>query len=178
MKNSLQDQLLKSGLVDEKKLKQHKRSKKKQARQQDKGSPAPVDEIKLAAQRSLAEQAEQDRQRNRELEQQRHDKAIAAQIVDLIKAHRIGHEGGDVPYQFSDGGKIKKLRVTTVLQNQLARGQLAIVRLEGAYAVVPATIAEKIQQRDDTAIVALQQRSEVEEDDPYADYPIPDDLMW
>ena len=85
MKNSMQDQLLKSGLVDEKKLKQHQRASKKQAKQRGKGEQ-PVDEIKVAAEQARAERAERDRESNRILQEQAQQKAVAAQIVQLIGA--------------------------------------------------------------------------------------------
>ena len=43
---------------------------------------------------------------------------------------------------------------------------------------MPTTVAEKIRQRDEAAVVLLNDRNVQDEDDPYADYPIPDDLMW
>ena len=48
------------------------------------------------------------------------------------------------------------------------------------YELLPAVAAEKIMQRDDAVIVLLNSndKPEVDEDDPYADYQIPDDLMW
>ncbi|MEG7486685.1 DUF2058 family protein, partial [Enterobacter hormaechei] len=48
------------------------------------------------------------------------------------------------------------------------------------YAIIPAVVADKIAQRDADSIVlnsALSQE-EQDEDDPYADFKIPDDLMW
>ncbi|EKZ6239024.1 DUF2058 family protein, partial [Klebsiella pneumoniae] len=48
------------------------------------------------------------------------------------------------------------------------------------YAIIPAVVAEKIAQRDASSIVlhsALSQ-DEQDEDDPYADFKVPDDLMW
>ena len=89
-------------------------------------------------------------------------------------------------YQFVDGKKIKKLYVNNKLQDQLTKGQIAIVKLsvgsEGdRYELVPANVAAKIKQRDESRVLVLHDKaasSAVEEDDPYADYPIPDDLMW
>ncbi len=178
MSNSLQDQLLSKGLVDQKTLKKHQRDKRKQAKQQGKG-PAPVDEITLAARQARAEQAERDRQRNFELHEKAQQKAIAGQILQLIASHRIARSG-DVAYQFVDGGKIKKMLVSERLQRQLARGQIAIVKDRDSYQLIPAPIAAKIAERDAQAIVVLHtgETQELEEDDPYADYPIPDDLMW
>lgn len=71
-------------------------------------------------------------------------------------------------------------------QTQLINGRLAIARLvinnggECEYAIIPASVADKIAQRDADSIVvnsALSQE-EQDEDDPYADFKVPDDLMW
>ena len=68
----------------------------------------------------------------------------------------------------------------------MINGRLAIARLstdnsaESEYAIIPASVADKIAQRDATSIVlhsALSQE-EQDEDDPYADFKVPDDLMW
>ena len=45
--------------------------------------------------------------------------------------------------------------------------------------LVPAAVAEKITQRQAESIVVLNAKQQQEdEDDPYADFKIPDDLMW
>jgi len=53
-------------------------------------------------------------------------------------------------------------------------------RSEPEYAIIPASVADKIAQRDADSIVlnsALSQEAQ-DEDDPYADFKVPDDLMW
>jgi uncharacterized protein YaiL (DUF2058 family) len=94
--------------------------------------------------------------------------------------NRIERTGGDVPFQFVDGKKIKKIHVTPKIQTELSRGRIAIARLEGRYELLPAAAARKIMQRDETAILLLNTSEPVAagEDDPYAAYQIPDDLMW
>lgn len=176
---SLQEQLLQAGLIDKKKAKQAKQEKRKQAKQLPKGS-APQDKTKEQALQALAEKAAKDKALNREQQALAEKKAIQAQIIQLITSNRIDRKDGDIAYQFSDGKKIKKLYVTTMLQEQLSRGLIAICKLDEGYELVPAKIAEKIKQRDETAIVLLNviDKHAVEEDDPYADYQIPDDLMW
>jgi uncharacterized protein YaiL (DUF2058 family) len=66
------------------------------------------------------------------------------------------------------------------VQQQIVRGQLAIVALGQHYELVPRVVAEKIAQRDAAAVVLLNNQSKAteEDDDPYKDYVIPDDLMW
>lgn len=176
---SLQDQLLKAGVVDKDKAKKINKEKRKKARQTPKGQ-ATLDEAKEQAKRALAEKSESDRQRSKALQAAVDKKAIHAQVIQLVKTNTIDRSGGETTYQFTDSKKIKKIYVSVAQQNELIRGQLAIAKLDEEYALIPRQIAEKIQQREDHIIVVLnsQQQSEVDADDPYADYQIPDDLMW
>ena len=69
-------------------------------------------------------------------------------------------------------------------RNQQVAGSglgLAIVQHQGGYEVIPREAALKIQERDPRRIVQLNilvEPKTPEEDDPYAAYQIPDDLMW
>ncbi|MEX1669230.1 DUF2058 domain-containing protein [Zhongshania guokunii] len=178
---SLQEQLLKAGMVDEKKAKKIKQEKRKQAKQ-PKGTVI-VDETKEAAKRALAEKSARDREMNRLRQAEADKKAIHAQIIQLITLNRIDRSRGDIAYQFTDGKKIKKIFVDSLLQTQLVKGVIALVKLKEGYELVPAAVAEKIKQRDESAILvhndkATSTADTVEEDDPYAAYQIPDDLMW
>jgi hypothetical protein len=176
---SLQDQLLQSGLVDKKKAKQLKHEHRKETKGRQKGQPH-IDEHKEQAKRAQLEKVERDRQLNKEQQAEAEKKAIKAQIVQLITMNCIKRDHGDVPYQFTDGTRIKKMYVTRQIQKDLINGRLAIAKLGADYELLPAPAAEKIIQRDPQVIVALNQYETkgVDEDDPYADYQIPDDLMW
>jgi uncharacterized protein YaiL (DUF2058 family) len=180
---SLQDQLLKAGIVDKKKAKKIKQEQRKEARSRPKGQ-VQVDESKEQAKRTLAEKAQRDRQLNKQQRDEADKKAVQAQIIQLIKMNRVDRQKGDVAYQFTDGTKIKKLYITRQLQNDLIKGRLAIAKLGGSYELLPCAAAEKIMQRDTQIIVLLNRNDSVgvdeggDEDDPYADYQIPDDLMW
>ena len=176
---SLQDQLLQAGIVDKKKAKKIKQEQRKEAKGRQKGH-VEVNEDKEHARRAQLEKAERDRELNKQQVEKAEQKAIQAQIIQLITLNRIDRQQGDIAYQFSDGSKIKKIYVTGQLQADLVRGRLAIARLGDAYELLPAAAAEKIMQRDQQVIVMLNQGAvvEVDEDDPYADYQIPDDLMW
>jgi uncharacterized protein YaiL (DUF2058 family) len=53
------------------------------------------------------------------------------------------------------------------------------VKVNDVYDIVPRAVATKIAERDESAIiVANDQSAEDEADDEYADYKVPDDLMW
>ena len=175
---SLQEQLLKAGIADEKKAKKIKQEQRK-AKKANKGKPQ-VDEGKLAAQRALAEKAERDREINRQRQAEVEKKAIYAQILQLVDINKVDRKQGDIAFQFTDGKKIKRIYVTNALQEQLVKGLLAIVKVRDNFELVPAVIADKIIQRDASVIVLHNDKpaDQPEEDDPYADYQIPDDLMW
>lgn len=180
MAGSLQDQLLKAGMVDEKKAKKIKKEKRKQAKQQRKSSTEVVDETKQQVKQSRQEKSERDRELNRQKKEEADHKAIAAQIKQLIEVNRLSRVGAELNYNFTDDNKIKKILVDAQMLEQLSRGRLAIVRLDDRYEVVPVPVAEKIRQRrPERVIVCNEGQADVQdEDDPYADYQIPDDLMW
>ncbi len=185
---SLQDQLLKAGLVDEDKAKKANKAKRKQAKVDRRSKEKTVDETKASVQQALAEKTKKDRELNRQQQQAAEQKAIAAQIIQLIKMNKIDRSKGEIAYNFTVGKKIKKIYVTEALQNQLSSGRLAIVSLLGKnethYEIVPTPVAEKIAQRDPECVAMLNEKNSAdtkassEEEDWYSDYEIPDDLMW
>ncbi|OZB11217.1 MAG: nucleoprotein/polynucleotide-associated enzyme [Marinobacter sp. 34-60-7] len=176
---SLQEQLLKAGLADEKKARAVRNEKRKQRKQQPKGA-AVVNETEERARKAREEKAERDRQLNLERQREAEKKAIKAQIRQLIETNRLDRSRGEASYQFVDGKKIKKILVDDTMVDQLSRGRLAIVALGDSYEVVPDKVARKIMERDESAVVSLHERKQDDagEDDPYAGYEIPDDLMW
>ncbi len=179
---SLQDQLLKAGLIDAKKAKQANKEKRKETNVARRSNEEVVDEIKQSAEQARQEKAERDRELNRQRDQELQQKAIAAQIKQLIENHRQskGAGQGDVEYNFTDGKLIKKIRVSKLVQEQVVRGVLAVVKLGEGYEVVPRIVADKIAQRDEKFVIVANTKTEqqADEDDPYKDYVIPDDLMW
>lgn len=176
MGNSLQEQLLKAGLVDQKKAREVKKARHKQ-RKQRQGQPA--DEARQAAQKALAEQAEKNRELNRRRQEQAERKAVAAQIRQLIENNRVPSGDGDIPYHFVDGSKVRHLYVSKSVHDQLARGSLDIVRQGQRYAVVPESVAVKIRERDPSRVIVRKEpESAPAGDDPYAAFQVPDDLMW
>ncbi len=179
MSNSLHDQLMKAGLVDKKKVQAAKKSKHKQ-RAKAGNAPTDADDAKLRAQQARAEKAERDRELNRQRAEEAEKKAIAAQIRQLIDMNRIRNRDGEVAYNFTDQRTIKRIYVTEELMEQLSRGQLAIVTSNDQYELVPAKVAEKIRLRNEDIVVQYNEPQALEDDeeDPYADYKIPDDLMW
>ncbi|MFP5393997.1 MAG: DUF2058 domain-containing protein [Gammaproteobacteria bacterium] len=176
---SLQEQLLKAGLVDKNKVKKVNQDKSKQKKIERRTGTESVDESKLAAQEMQREQAERARKLNAERDAAAAQKAIAAQIVQLIRQNRQPKGDGSVTYHFTHGSKIEQVHVSAAVQQHLVAGRLVIVRLNDSTELVPRVIAEKIAERDPSIVVQVKKpAAQVEEDDPYAAYKIPDDLMW
>jgi len=176
---SLQDQLLKAGLVDDKKANKIKKNKHKQIKKKHKNKIETTDEAKLAAQRAQAEKVERDRQLNLQTKEDAERKAIAAQVRQLVEMNRQSSEDGDIDYSFTDGSLVKRILVTAAQLKQLSNGRLCIIRLDGHYELIPTLVAEKIRMRDAGTQILSNQSTEIpDEDDPYADFKVPDDLMW
>lgn len=181
---SLQEQLLKTGLVDKSKANKAKKEKQKQSKIIRNAGSKTVIKEKTGAQREQAKRVERDRLLNQQKQKQAEQKAASAQIKQLIEVNKIDRGTGEIAYSFLYKNKIKKIFVTKDIKQQLSEGRLAIVRLvlksERLFEIVPAAIAEKIVQRDVNALVQHNEKVNTEQnkDDPYADYQIPDDLTW
>ncbi|KAA3630165.1 MAG: DUF2058 domain-containing protein [Proteobacteria bacterium] len=183
MSNSLREQLLKAGLVDEKKLKAEKRSQHNHRKQKGKSGTASSDSSRRRAEEARRAKAERDRRINRERQLKLEKKAARAQVRELIEGNRFDRQGAEIAYHFVHRGKVKKLYVTAELHRQLVEGRLAVVRLDGRHEVVTRAIAEKIRERDDTCIMSINDpgaaaKHKETEDDSYAGFEVPDDLMW
>ncbi|WP_374363196.1 DUF2058 domain-containing protein [Pseudoduganella danionis] len=176
---SLQDQLLKAGLVNKTKVKLANQDKSKQQKEQRRSGVQSVDEAKLAAQEAQRQQAERARALNAERDAAAQQKAIHAQIVQMVQQNRQPAGKGDIAYNYTFQNKIERLYVSPEVQGHLIAGRLVIVVLNGVTELVPRVIADKIAERDAALVVRVKQSSNVvDEDDPYAAYQIPDDLMW
>lgn len=175
-KLTLQEQMLKAGLVTSKKMAKVQRTAKK-SRVQAREAREAVEENKKA-------QLERDKLLSEQQKQATLSKEYKAQVKQLIEVNRITPVKGDIDFNFTDNNVIKNIVVDKLTQSQLISGRLAIARLDSVgkteYAIIPASVADKITQRDVDCILLNNALSETEqdEDDPYADFKIPDDLMW
>lgn len=179
-KLSLQDQLLKSGLVSAAQAKSVKTDKRKQTQQQRKNKVEVVDEAKELAQKAQAEKIERDRELNQLRRQQEEQKELAAQIKQMIDANKLPKDAEGLAFNFTDDNKVKRLYVSEAMRDQLAQGRLAIVKLGSQYEVVSAEVARKIQSRDAASVIVFNEPNKTVEvvDDAYAEYQVPDDLIW
>lgn len=181
MGNSLFDQLKKSGLVDKNKAQKNKHEQyKSKKKKRKKGVQDQADEAKLLTEKAHIEKIERDRQLNQQQQEMAERSAIAAQIKQLIEINRIKDYDGDIAYNFTDANVIKRIYMSEKIHRHLTSGRLAIAKLGKGYELVPLPVAEKIKQRDGASIIMSNHTTEpaLDEEDPYANFKIPDDLMW
>jgi uncharacterized protein len=183
---SLQEQLLKAGLVDKKKVQKVNQDKSKQKKIERRTGAESVNETREAALEMQRKNAERARELNAQRDAAAAQKAVKAQIAQLVQQNRQPRAGagksggkGDIAYNFTHGSKIERIYVSEQVRQHLVAGRLVIVFLNGNYELVPKVIGEKIAERDpDSVIQVRQSTTEVDADDPYADFKIPDDFTW
>jgi len=180
MSNPFQDQLLKAGIVSKQQVNKANQEKAKQRKQQRNHNTVTVDQNKLKAKQAAESKAKRDRELNQQKQQQAKNKAISIEIDQLISNNCLPRdESCEISYNFEHRKKINRIYVNEEMRDQVANGKLGIARIEGRYELVPMSIAEKIKQRNEKRIVLIEaEQNTIDEDDPYADYQIPDDLSW
>lgn len=178
--SSLQDQLLQAGLINKQKAKQAKSQKRKQAKAVRKGQAEKDLTLQQQIQQQQADKQAKDRQLNQQRQAEFDAKAAIAKVKQMIQQLALTQYQGDNRYNFALDGTVKSLLVDDITQNALIKGRLGICRFEEQISLLPAEAANKIAAVDSAYLVLLNdsQPVEVDEDDPYADFQIPDDLMW
>lgn len=177
VKNALQAQLLKAGLVDNKKAKKLS----KQAQHEHRTGQSNEAELKAKIEQDLKEKTLKDQSLDLEKKRILDEKALKASIIQMIGQHKITDTNGDVSYQFIDEAKIKKIYINQQIYNALVAGSLVIAKDHDRYAVLPKALAERINEKMQGFIIVdnSEKNDQVtDEEDPYAAYVIPDDLMW
>ncbi len=181
MSNAFQDQLLKAGLVTKQQVQKANKSKHKKSKNQSKKQTA-TDNNKIKKQQQATEKAKRDSdlELNKKKEHQAKQKAISIEINQLITTNTIKRDDKcEIIYNFEHNKKVKRIYINNDMKQQIIKGQLGIARIEGRYELVPKDIAEKIQQRNEKRIILFtNEQLKDDENDPYADFKIPDDLTW
>jgi uncharacterized protein YaiL (DUF2058 family) len=179
MRNPLQEQLLKAGLVKKSKVAEVARE---QARQRHgKAPPAPSAE-QTEAERVRLEKAERDRALAAERNAQARLHEQRAQVRQIVEQNKL-KLAGEIAYAFTDEGVIRNVLVDETVRRQLASGALVIVRHDQGYAVIPRAAADKVYARDAAMVVLDHGKAEAgstdgADDDHYSQFKVPDDLIW
>jgi len=181
MNNPFQEQLLKAGVVTKQQVQKANQAKNKKKKQQRSKKNKTVDESALKVRQAVQDKAQQDRELNKRKVEQARKKAISAEIDQLISKNFIKRdEDCDIAYNFEHNNKINRIYVNKEMKQKIIQGNYGIARITGKYEIVPKNIAEKIQQRNEKRIILFSDDNTTssDADEAYADYQVPDDLMW
>ncbi len=180
--NPLQEQLLKAGLVKKSKVAQV-------ARDQDKARHAKgasdANDIQREAERVRAEKAERDRALEAARKAEARISEMRAQARQIIQDKKV-QRAGDSEYRFTADGAIRTLLVNDDLRKKLASGALVIARLGDRYELLPRAAGDKVRERDPALVVldhgqaagTAPAAASSEDDAYYAQFKVPDDLVW
>jgi uncharacterized protein len=176
MSMSLRDQLLQAGLVNERQTKEAERQLRQQQRERQqlpKDRRATASDVELAAQRAQLAKTARDQELSRRQKEQADKKARHAQIAQLIQQNCLPRAQTDERYNFVDGNKVRSIPADHFVRERLSRGEIAIVRSNGGYELVPAETAARIRERDERAVIGCSVAHDAAATDG-----VPDDLMW
>lgn len=181
---SLQDQLLKAGLTTKQKTRQanvDKRKKNKQKRSGVQHGASLQEQVQQDLAKAQTDKVTKDNALNEQKQQQLADKEKVLRIKQILMHHQIKNVVGNNEYNYTFGTIIKKLPLDAVTHTALVNGRLALCGLDDVTYLVTRETAEKLSELDKRVVLVQNDKvldEQVDEDDPYADYQIPDDLMW
>ena len=177
MGKSLQDQLLKAGLANKKQAVRAKKAKNSKEKLKRTGKDVE-DESALLVKQAMDKKLAKDKALNEAKNRQAELAAIKAQIHQIVAMNRV-EERGDIEHRFPDGSTITTMRLTDMQRRAVINGVLAIVKTNDQYDLIPRKAAQKIAERDESLILVCNNHTDEQaEDDEYADFQVPDDLMW
>jgi len=190
MSNSLQDQLLKAGLATKQGARNAQAEKRRRNKQKKKKGTVEVTELDQQVAQARLDKQQKDQQLNQQINQKAERKADIAKVKQMIRQHGLTDIEGEQVFNFTYDNKVKKVVVDVPARDALVSGRLGICVLaddreqdEEFYLLADETV-RRISAIDETVVAYLYDRAaqeaepEMAEDDPYAEYQIPDDLMW
>ena len=178
---SLQEQLMKSGLINKQKAQQVQTDKRRKAKQKKKKGSVEVSDMQISLNDQKHQHKQQDLEKNKKTQAELAERAAHGKLIQMIAQHCEKNYQGEIDYHFTYNSKVKRIAVDSETQQGLIRGVLAICVLNEAFYLINKEAAAILAEIDPSVLVALHDNKEpleAIEDDPYADFAIPDDLIW
>ena len=113
--------------------------------------------------------------------------ALNLRIRELLDRHAVNDRNAEIAFNFTRENTVRRVYVTDEQRRKLAAGELALVGFRRRHHVVPAGVADEIQALRPIVFVHRAAGAGADapagdavsaEDDPYRDFPVPDDLHW
>ncbi|MEI8642146.1 DUF2058 domain-containing protein [Pseudoalteromonas sp. Hal099] len=176
---SLQDQLLQAGLTTSHKAKVAKSEKRKQQKSKKRATSNPSD-LQKHIQQTKLEQQKKAEELNQSRQEELKQREQVARVKQILEHHNQDSIRGERTFNFTYDNKVKGIDVNEKTQKALSGGRLAICVLEGQFYVLDDEPARKVAEVDEKYIVfhVEPENKPKDEDDPYADFEVPDDLVW
>jgi len=180
MSNPFQDKLLKTGIVSKQQAHNAKKAKNKKNKQLRSQNKTGADQAKLNVKQAARDKVIADKALNKEKENVSRKKAVSSEIDQLITINALERKDDcDISYNFEHQTKVKHIYINNEMKQKIMAGTLVITYIQSHYELVPLSTAEKIQQRDkDRVVLFANTEKSIDANDPYAEYQIPDDLIW
>lgn len=173
MSDSLRDQLLKAGFKSKETAENSGKKKRSQRGKPSSKSAKNTGKKGTKSHTQAAKAADN-------LEEEQRRKALKEQIKQLIETHCVKNYAGSEAYAFLVGKRVRQLFVTEEIRKRLSDSDLVITRLNGNTFLVPPDIGDQILAVNPQWAVFknTDEPSAAQEDSDYADFQVPDDLIW
>ena len=202
---SLQDQLLKSGLASPEQLRKAQAEQRREKRREPRGKRGKRDDSQTPGLRPPkrsggGRQAAGERQRTdgggkegkgrapsgSQPGKEPSVHALNLRIRDLLDRHAQNDRSAELAFSFMRENTVRRVYVTDAQRRKLAGGELAVVGFRRRHHIVPSGVADEIQglrpivfvHRAGAAGAGASATDASTDDDPYRDFPVPDDLHW
>lgn len=180
---SLQEQLLKAGLVKKAKAQEVATEKRKHAELSARGqtpkAPTANDLARAYAERAKAEKQEADRILAEKQREQAERRARNERLRAMLEGKSLNRKDAEIARNFEYGGKIRRVYVTEDQLKAINSGNIGIAQVKGSYMLVDKPTALRVRDIAPENLALLVESSGPESAD-YADpqYAVPDDLIW
>lgn len=186
MSSSLKDQLLSAGLLTKEQARSGSRKKRPK---KAKGRKRELDPETRERQALVAAHEQRRKDESRELNRQREQARKAQEQADRIRQilgtralPKPGVNDETTRFHFQLEQRIHGLHVSAPQRAMLVDGRAGIVLFDGVYHLLPAEHATRVQELSPKRVWINTGSDDddkpVDEDDPYAGYEVPDDLIW
>ncbi|MEM7408026.1 MAG: DUF2058 family protein [Pseudomonadota bacterium] len=188
MARSLQEQLLALGIANESQIPKPK----SKAKSGPGGKPAGKGGAKArkgrgkprkAPRPDARQSAPTGKKRGAQVELSPEERALRQRVHQLITDnHEPRGEEAQVPFHFVKGSRVKRIYVTEDQQRRLSADELAVAAMKGRHYVIPTPVAQQIHELIPPYFISMGAQDQdinlTDVDDEYAEFQVPDDLMW
>lgn len=190
---SLQDALLKTGLADERRKPDKKRSgapntgrkqlpgnrKKKSGKRAAGGKPQVSDLERAWIARRKAEKDEKERVKQARVADQEARRKRNLELDRIVEGKALNVEDAELPRYFEHLGRIRRVLCTQAQRDAINNGDLGIVNLRGRYLIVAPDVLAEYHALAEDLVPDLSGNEPVGSSEDDNDYPpVPDDLTW